>query len=505
MYTTTDALHRAEHLSGTQPAIVCGDVRLTYAELTDRVRRSAAGLRSLHVEPGDRVATLMLNCHRYLETYFAVPGIGAVLVPLNNRHVLAEHRYICEDAGVRVLLVDEAHAEIAEQLRDVVKDVVLVPGDYERGLAAAAPEPLDSDVDPESLAGLFYTGGTTGAAKGVMLSHRNLMANAMHTALALGYEEADTYLHAAPMFHQADAASTYAVTWLGGGHAFVPAFAPQPVLDVISSERVSLASFVPVMINALVNEPALATANLSSLRRVMHGGAPIAPDLLRLAIDALGCSFTQGYGMTEAAPILTVLRNEERLLDSPRLASAGRQVAGVQVVVRRPDGIPCAADEVGEITARGPNIMQGYWNKPEETAAVLKNGWYWSGDLGKEDDEGYLFVVDRAKDMIISGGENVYSVEVEAALSAHPAVLECAVFGIPDDEWGEAVHAVVVAKPATTLTALELQACCKERIAGFKVPKSITFTDALPKSGAGKILKRDLREPFWASAERQVH
>ncbi|MCW2571945.1 MAG: putative fatty-acid--CoA ligase [Frankiales bacterium] len=505
MYTTTDALHRAERLSGSHVAVVCGDVRLTYADLTDRVRRSAAALRSLQVGPGDRVATLMLNCHSYLESYFAVPGIGAVLVPLNNRHAVAEHRYICEDAGVRVLLVDEAHAEVAELLRDMVRDVVLVPDEYERMISDAEPEPLARDLDPETLAGLFYTGGTTGAAKGVMLSHRNLMANAMHTALALGYEESDTYLHAAPMFHQADAASTYAVTWLGGGHAFVPAFAPQPVLDVISRESVSIASFVPVMINALVNEPALATANLSSLRRVMHGGAPIAPELLRRAIAALGCSFTQGYGMTEAAPILTVLRNEEALVDSPRLTSAGRQVAGVQVVVRRPDGVPCDTDEVGEITARGPNIMQGYWNKAAETAAVLKDGWYWSGDLGKEDDEGYLFVVDRAKDMIISGGENVYSVEVEAALYAHPAVLECAVFAVPDEEWGEAVHAVVVAKPASTVTARELQAWCKERIAGFKIPKSITFTDALPKSGAGKILKRDLREPFWASAERQVH
>lgn len=457
------------------------------------------------MKAGDRVATLMLNCHRYLETYFAIPAIGAVLVPLNNRHAVAEHSYICEDADVQVLIVDEAHAELADKLRAVVNHVIVAPDGYEAMLAAAAEVPAREDLDPESLAGLFYTGGTTGASKGVMLSHRNLMTNSLHLAIATGYSETDRYLHTAPMFHLADGASTFGLTWLGGTHVFLPAFDPGTVLETIAAESVTACMLVPTMINAVVNDPRTANTDLSSLRLILHGGAPIAPDLLRRAIAACGCSFMQAYGMTEAAPVVTVLANEETLVDDERIGSAGRSVAGVEVRVARPDGSLCDVGEVGEILVRGPNVMSGYWNKPAETAAALRDGWYWSGDLARQDALGYVYIVDRSKDMVISGGENVYSTEVEAAIYAHPAVLEAAVIGIPDTKWGEAVHAVVVLKPDAEVTAEDLRAHCKERIAGYKCPRSVEFVGVLPKSGAGKILKKDLRDPYWADQGRGVN
>jgi long-chain acyl-CoA synthetase len=502
----SDVLRRAEKLHGAKPAVVDGDTRFSYAELAMRCRRLAGGLRSLGVGRGDRVAVLMANGHRYLEALVSIPGMGAVIVPLNNRLAVPEHRYILEDAGVLVLLVDELNAEVGAQLAGSVKEVVVAPIGYE-ALLTDGPEVTVSrdEIDENELAGLFYTGGTTGAAKGVMLSHRNLLANAMHITVALRYRDSDVYLHCAPMFHLADGASTYSVTWVGGTHVFVPTFEPASVLRVIETEAVTNTLMVPTMLSAVNAHPDAATTDLSSMRLVLHGAAPIATELLRESIRTFGCSFAQGYGMTEAAPLLTVLTEEERLVDDERLRSAGREIVGVEVTVRREDGTPCEVGEVGEVVARGPNFMAGYWNKPEETQAALRDGWYWSQDLGYLDDDGYLFLVDRAKDMIISGGENVYSIEVEDALMSHPGVLECAVIGVPDDKWGERVHAAIVCKPGQSVEADELVAHCKERIAGFKTPRSIEFLDELPRSGAGKILKKDIRDRHWSSEGRRIH
>ena len=504
MYLIQSGLARAESLYGSKPAAVCGELSYTYAELGVRVRKLSGVLDGLGVKQGSTVAVLMQNCHRYLESYYAIPAIGAVLVPLNNRHSLAEQRYICGDAGIEVLIVDEIHREIAEQLRDVVKHILLAPEDYELGLEAAEEHPAIFELDPESLGGLFYTGGTTGASKGVMLSHRNISTNAMHAAVCLGYRDTDVYLHAGPMFHLADGASTFAVTWIGGTHTFVGQFDPGRVLQTIEQLGVTVTMLVPVMINAIVNDPRTEQSDLASLRLILHGGAPIAPELLRTAIKTLRCSFTQAYGMTEAAPLLTALSNEEDLVDSPRIASAGRPIVGVEVRVLREDGTLCEDDEVGEVVARGPNMLQGYWRKPEETKAAMRDGWYWSGDMARRDSDGFIYIVDRSKDMIISGGENVYSTEVEAAIYAHPAILEAAVIGIPDERWGEAVHAVVVLKPGAELTAEQLREHCKGHIAGYKCPRGVDFVDVLPKSGAGKILKRDLKAPYWEANDRGV-
>ena len=501
----TDSLRRAERLYGRGEAATCGEVRLTYAEFGARCRALAAALHRRGVGRGDRVATLLANCHRYLEAYIAVPLLGAAIVPLNTRHAAREQRAVLEDCGARLLLVDETHRDRAGELATAVGDVLLAPDEYERALAVGGEIESGPAIDEDDLAAIFYTGGTTGRAKGVMLSHRNLVANAFHITVWAGYDERDTHLHAAPMFHSADAASIFALTWRGARHAFAPSFEPGAVLDLIARERVTCTVLVPTMIGMIVDHPAVETADLRSLRLVIHGGAPISGALLGRAVETLGCSFTQAYGLTEASSHLAALPREETLLGDRRARSAGRAVMGVELVVRRPDGAPCAPGEVGEVTGRGPNFTRGYWNRPEETARALRDGWFWTGDLAHMDEEGYVYIVDRAKDMIISGGENVYSVEVEEAISAHPAVLEAAVIGVPDETWGERVHAVVVPRPGQALDEAGLRAFCRERIAGYKCPRSVEFVDVLPKSGPGKVLKRELRARHWADYERLVH
>jgi long-chain acyl-CoA synthetase len=505
MPNLSDTLRRAELLYGRSEAVVCGGSRLNYEELAKRCRQLAGGLRRLGVEPGDRVAVLMRNCHRYLEAYLAIPGMGAVIVPLNSRHSLIELRYALRDCGPKVLLVDEAHASTAAELDDCVGTILACPESYEALLARSDETPLGGPSDENDLAGVFYTGGTTGAAKGVMLSHRNLMTNGYHLLFLLQLQAEDVYLHAGPMFHLADAWSNYVVTWAGGKHVFVPAFEPASVLNTIAIERVTCSAWVTTMINLVINHQGVNEADLGSLRLLMHGGAPIAQDLLERAIRALGCSFMQLYGMTEASPVLTALRSEETLVGDVRLRSAGLEVPGVEVTVRRPDGTRCRPMEIGEVVARGANLMLGYWHRKEETNEALRGGWYWSGDAGYLDESGYLYIVDRLKDMIITGGENVYSIEVENAIHSHKAVLECAVIPVPDEVWGERVHALIALKPGSTLTIDDLRAHCRELIADYKSPRSVEFLEALPKSGAGKILKRELRQKYWANIGSNVH
>jgi long-chain acyl-CoA synthetase len=381
---------------------------------------------------------------------------------------------------------------------------------YEALVAAGRPERPDGEIAETDLVGLFYTGGTTGRPKGVMLSQRNFVENGYHIMAHMALGESDVYLHAAPMFHLADGWSTYFFTAIGSTQTYVRGFEPSAVLAAIERERVTMTVLVPTMINALINHPDAGARDLSSLRYLVYGASPIAESVLRRAMDVLGCDFTQAYGMTEAAPVVTLLLADDHRHDGSdraihRLHSAGRPALGVEVRVVDLDDRDVPPGEVGEVLVRGANMLVGYWNRPQETAEALRGGWYHSGDLATLDENGYLFIVDRKKDMIVTGGENVYSVEVEDALAGHSAVLECAVIGVPDDHWGEVVHAVVVLKPGQQATAEEVIAHCHTRVAGYKCPKSIDFTEALPKSGAGKILKRELREPYWVGHERHVH
>ncbi len=500
MYTLREPVHRAETLFGGREATVCGDTRRTYRELAERVRR-VAGLMSTCTDPGDRVALWALNSDRYLELFIGIPCADRVIVPHNTRWAEPELVAATVDAGARLLISDRDPGELAGVVERVIR---LDTGEYDE-LLAAAPE-LEPAVAPDTLAGLFYTGGTTGSSKGVMLTHANLMANAVHTQIGQPLLEDDRYLTMAPMFHAAGVYAALVLPWVGATNSIVPAFDPDAVLDLIAEQGITCAIAVPTMLAALVERQAADPRDVSSLRWLSHGASPVALEVLRRAADVFGCELIHLYGATELSPLATVFRHEEQWLDGPRAKSCGQPPPGVDLRIVDGDDQVLGVGEVGEVVVKGPNVMAGYWNKPEETAeAMLDGGWYRTGDVGYLDDGGYLFLVDRAKDMIVTGGENVYCTEVEDALYTHPAVLEATVFGIPDERWGEAVHAVVVPRGEGASEQVLIEHC-RTLIAGYKVPKSISFqTDPLPKSGPGKVLKRNLRAPFWEGHTRQIH
>ena len=500
MTTMISPLRRATQVAARRHAVTCGEVSLTYAETWGRCRRLVGALRALGLHEGDRVAVVSPNCHRYLELYQAIPGAGMVVVPLNQRHSDAELAYALEDSGATVLFAGRPVGE----LPDCVSTVIGIGDAYEDFIADAAPADFPDDLGEDDLAGLFYTGGTTGAAKGVMLTHRNLVANAMHMQMTSPFTPETVWLVVAPLFHAAGSIAVLSTVWNAGRHVLLPAFDPGAVLDLVERERVTATLVVPSMLAAINEEQLARPRDVSSLRLVSFGGAPSATETLRRAHEAFpGAQLLHLYGATETAPIATTLPGVERLLDTPQVRSCGQPAVGVDVEVRLPGGRRATAGEVGEIVVRGPNVMGAYWDKAEQTAAALAGGWYHTGDLGYMDEQAYVYLVDRAKDMIVTGGENVYSTEVEDVLYRHPAVLEAAVFGIPDARWGEAVHAVVV--PRGDVGADELIAFCHESIAGYKAPKAIEIrTEPLPKSGAGKVLKRELREPYWAGRESMV-
>ena len=507
------ALDLAATLFSDREAVTDGNLRWTYKDLHQRVAGFDAALDSLGLSSGDVVAVLSANSAAHLVAWLAIPRSGRVFNDLNTRLALAELEFIVTDSGARALLVDDTFIETGLALAAACPSIehVIHAGANRPQRCASFDEMtctsprLACSVEPDAVAGIFYTGGTTGAPKGVMLTHRNLVANAKHALIELGYDDTTSYLHAAPMFHAADGASTYALTWVGGRHVIIPTFDPRRWLNVVQQEQVTNCTLVPTMINMILNDPALSDHDTSSLRRICYGGSPMPTEMLVRSVRALACEWMQLYGMTEAAPLVTSMGDEDHQRgaagESPyeqRLRSAGRPIVGVETRIRRPDGSLADVGETGEVWIRGSNIMKGYWNRPEETAEALpgRDGWYRSGDAAYVDADGYLYIVDRIKDMIITGGENVYCTEVENALYRHPAVLECAVIGVPDPRWGERVHAAIVLKPGASPTVDAIIDHCRPLIAGYKIPRSIDFHDRLPKSGAGKYLKRQLREQY---------
>ena len=505
MYTFVDSIRRALLVAADREALVCGDTRLTYRQFADRLERVHGLMRALEVAPGDRAAIVAFNSIEFTDLYCGISMSARVQVPLNFRWAAPELAYALEDSGARVLFCDRDPGELADLVDRVVR---IDTGEYEELLQATDPVSFDEvAVTEDDLAGLFYTGGTTGASKGVMLTHRNLVANAFATQMTQPMTEADRYLVMAPMFHAAGSISLLQSIFVGACQVLVPAFDAAAVLDLFEHERITQTLGVPTMVAATVEEQLARPRDVSSLTAYAHGGSPIAMEVVRRGTQAFpGTAFVHLYGATETAPLVTGMADEVEQLGSEREKSAGRPAVGVDIVIRNADGTPVAPGEIGEVTIRGANVMAGYWNKPEQTAAALRDGWYWSGDVGRLDEEGYLFLLDRSKDMIISGGENVYCTEVEDALYTHPAVLEATVFGIPSDQWGEAVHAVVVVRDdADPVTADALIAHCRDLIAGYKVPRSLAFSsEPLPKSGPGKVLKRELRAPFWADHDSAI-
>jgi long-chain acyl-CoA synthetase len=514
----TQGLKRAAQVKPNGVSTVFRDRRRTWRETEERVARLAGGLERLGLSKGGRAAILALNSDRYFEYLFAVPWAGGATVPLNTRLAAPEIAYILEDSGTEILFMDEGFVAMLDPLEEQVaklKAVVHLGDDkapagmraYESLLAAKPVE--DAMVGGRELAGIFYTGGTTGKAKGVMLSHQNLVANAANAVAGIGYNTDSVYLHAAPMFHLADGSSTLAVTMVGGTHVFVPKFDPADCLAAIQRERVTNGVFVPTMINMLVNFPRIGEYDISTLTRIMFGASPMPEAILRKALEVLpGCRFIHGYGMTEVAPIATLLDPRYTTLEGPyagRIRSCGQAavLCEVKIVDEQDNEVPRGT--AGEVLVRGPNVMLGYWNKPEATAQALRGGWMHTGDGGYMDEQGFVYIVDRLKDMIITGGENVYSAEVESAISSLDSVAEVAVIGIPDDTWGESVHAIVVPRPGRTLTPEQVTAHCRTQIAGYKCPRSVEIrSEPLPLSGAGKILKTALREPFWRGREKRV-
>ena len=503
MHTFYHPLQRALQTGAQRTAIIDGHAQFTFAELAARCSRLVGGLRALGLVAGDRVAILAANSHRYIETYVAIPAGGLVVVPLNTRHANAEVRYALEDSGARVLITDRDPAPFT----DLVQHVVGIAAEYEALLAGGEPWPLGLGVTENDLAGLFYTGGTTGASKGVMLSHRNLIANTYHWLLTAPQSDSDRVLVMAPLFHAAGSNGVLANIWTGGCQVPLGTFDPARALDLMQQHGITGTLGVPTMLAAMAEEQLARPRDVSSVRLIAHGGSPIATEVIRRTHQAFpGAEMVEVYGATELSPLATAQTGEQALIDDPRARSCGRAVLGCDIRILDTDGRELACGEVGEVVASGPNVMLGYWRKAEQTAAVLRDGAYWTGDLGYMDEAGFLFLVDRSKDMIVSGGENVYSTEVEEVLYRHPAVLEAAVFGVPDDKWGEVVHAVIVPRTGFgNIDPIEIIIFCRQHIAGYKVPKGIDLrTDPLPKSGPGKVLKRELRAPFWVGRDRSV-
>lgn len=520
--TLTMGLRRSLAFDAGAEALVSEDTRLSRREFVDRVARLAGTLRDLGMQDSDRVAMLGANSHRYLEFYFGVLWGGGVVVPVNSRFALPEMIEQVQDAEPVVLIVDDIFAELAEELAKSSPSIraLLITGNgpaidrtansigYEEAVSAAKPIP-DSMRRESDLACLFYTGGTTGRSKGVMLSHGNLWANAMATIAHLGFDESLVHLHSGPLFHLGAGARVYTTAVVGGKHVVISRFTPPQALAMIAREKVTVATFVPTMLAMLMELPDLDSYDLSSLRLITYGASPMPAPVLHQCVRRLPhVRFAQSYGMTELSPVATMLGAEHHTPDAPpgRLRSAGQPVYSAEVRVAGADDRELGRGEVGEIIVRGPIVMMGYWRKPELSAQTLRNGWMHTGDSGYFDDDGFLFIADRIKDMIISGGENVYSIEVENAICSHPDVAQCAVIGIPDPRWGEAVHAIVVPRAGAILTADEIQRHCRVSIAGYKCPRSVDLrNEPLPQSSVSKIDKAALRAPFWSGQTRQVN
>lgn len=522
MYPASRILERAVRYFPDREAMIDGDIRLTYRELGERVNRLANGLLSLGLERGDRVAILDWNSHRYSEAYYACAVAGLTFMPLNSRLSAPELEYIFNDSDARALLLSAPFLDVFEGVRAKAPSLEFTIGmglekspagfhHYEDMLSAAPATIAPADTGPDDIIQIYYTSGTTGDPKGVCLTNSNVYWCGIDCATTMDFRLGSVWLHSAPMFHLADAVSFWSVPMVGGKQVCVH-FQPDRVLELIEKERVTITSLPATLIALIANHSDTSKFDLSSLTQVMYGGSPTPLGVLRKAEDMFPSDmFLHTYGITETTGIACSLHPQDHDLSVPkggvhRAASCGTPSPLVDLRVVDENDSDVGVGEIGEVLFGGPKIMKEYWRKPDLTAEVLRGGWYHSGDVGYLDETGHLYLVDRKKDMIISGAENIYSVEVENVISTHPGVLEVAVIGIPHDVWGEQVHAIVVPRETgAELEGDEIIAFCRGRIAGYKIPKSVSFAEGpLPTTGPGKIAKRRLRDPFWEKTERQI-
>jgi long-chain acyl-CoA synthetase len=489
------SMGRAVRYYGHQAALSEGGVTFSFPQLHDRVKRLAAGLTNAGFNKGDRLALLLPNAPEFIELVYACSWLGVIAVPINTRLSVVEIDHVLADSTPHGIV---RHSTLPRPNTPVSWELVL----DRDGLPLSegpCPEPC---YDPDAIVALIYTSGTTGQPKGVVLTHSNILSDVNNFNYWMRYREGGVFLHAAPMFHIADFPAMFAAPMFGAGQVTLARFQPETFCELVAKERVNYTVLVPTMINFLVQFAESHSHDLTSLEVLAYGGSPMAPPLIRRTRELLPqTKLVQVYGLSETG-FLTGLRDREHIED--KLMSCGRPCPGVEVQIVDDAG-NAETGNPGELVARGANVMRGYWKNPQETAAAFRNGFFRTGDIGYQDSNGYLYILDRLKDMIVTGGENVYSGEVEAVIFTHPAVREVAVFGIPDPRWGELVTASVVLKPGIQLTADDLIEYCRQFLANYKVPRRIDFSESeLPKSASGKVLKRALREPFWAGADRSV-
>jgi len=499
-------------------ATIFRDRTSTYADLDRYSNQVANGLIAMGVKPGERVALLTKNCDQFMEIYYGCAKAGAVLVPVNFRLAGPEIAYIVNDAGAQVFLVGEGYADLAaEQMADMpkVREVISLEGEggypayfgWRDGQDEADPAVA---VDPESTASQLYSSGTTGHPKGVELSHQSglnlwpLLADPDESAYGR-WSDKDVNLVCMPLYHVGGLNNALAGIYVGAQTVILADAIPADILRTIPEHRVTKTFLVPALILFLVQTPGVRDVDFSSMDEIWYGAAPIPVELLKQAIKIMGPVFGQAYGMTESNGGGVYMPKEDHDLSKPdRLASCGKPAPGYDVKVVDEDGKELPPREVGEIILRSNTLMSGYWNLPGATAKTLKDGWLWSGDAGFFDEEGFLYIHDRVKDMIISGGENIYPAEIESALYGHPAIADVAVIGVPDERWGEAVKAIIVKAKDADISEGEVINFARERIAHYKCPKSVDFIAELPRNATGKILKRELRKPYWEGKDRGV-
>ncbi|WP_227937668.1 long-chain-fatty-acid--CoA ligase [Alkalihalobacillus deserti] len=521
-----DFLKRAVTYYPDKIAVIDNNIRLTYRQFQERVNRLSNLLINLGVEKGDRVAYLAPNTLQMLEGFYGVMQIGAIMVPFNTRLIPSDYDYMINHSGAKVLLVDAELSDLIEPVKEGLTGVehfIILPFEEEQkkegwknyedllnqASLEAPPIPQMNELD---IANILYTSGTTGRPKGVMHSHRSLYFNALNTIIHLRAADKDTLLHTLPLFHVNGWGTPFAFTGMGATHVMLRKINPRLIFDLIEKENVTVSCMAPTVLNMLLNEPKSTTLEVTHDIRVVIAGSAPPPSFIKLVEEELGFEFIQVYGMTEAAPFLTVGHIKSHLNFEPERVYHLKAKTGiamlnmdVRVINEHGDYVKPNGKEVGEIITSGNSVMEGYWKQPEETAKSIVNGWYYTGDMATVDEEGYVEIVDRKKDIIISGGENISTIEVEGEIYKHPAILEVSVIAVPDEKWGEIPHAICVLKEGHSLTEDEFITFCRGNLPHFKAPKSVQFMSELPKTASGKIQKNVLREPYWKEKGRKVN